>query len=46
MRPFNMSDEEKEKLLKQHKEATKQANEKRITMKSGLSAPKEKKEEK
>ena len=40
MRPFNMSDEEKERLLKQHKEATKQENEKRATQKAGILAPK------
>ena len=43
MRPFNMSDEEKEKLLKQHKEATKEANEKRIAQKNGMPVPEEKK---
>ena len=47
MRPFNMSDEDKEKLLKQHKSATKEENEKRITKAAGIQVPekKEKKEE-
>jgi len=40
-----MSDEEKEKLLKQHKDATKQENEKRIAREGGIQTP-EKKEEK
>jgi len=43
MRPFNMSDEEKEKLLKQHKEATKEANAKRIAQKGGIPVPEKKK---
>jgi len=40
-----MSDEEKETLLKQHKEATKEANEKRISQKNGMPVPEDKKKE-
>jgi hypothetical protein len=40
-----MSDEEKEKLLKQHKNATKEANEKRVELKGGIKVPEEKKKE-
>ncbi len=39
MRPFNMSDEEKEALLKQHKAAVKDANDKRETLKTGITVP-------
>ena len=46
MRPFNMSDEEKEKLLKQHKDATKEANKKRIALENGIQTPEKKKEKK
>lgn len=45
MRPFNMSDEDKERLLKQHKEATKLENEKRIAQRGGIQVPEEKKKE-
>ena len=45
MRPFNMSDEDKEKLLKQHKDATKEANEQRKALKGGINVPEDKKKE-
>lgn len=45
MRPFNMSDEEKANLLKQHKEATKDENKKRIARENGIQTPEEKKKE-
>ena len=43
MRPFNMSDEEKLNLLKQHKDATQEAQEKRAALKDGILVPEKKK---
>ena len=43
MKPFNMSDEEKLELLKQHKDATQEANEKRSILKGGIRVPEKKK---
>jgi len=45
MNAFNMTDEEKNEILKKHKAATKDAHDKKANEKSGLKAP-EKKEEK
>ena len=43
MRPFNLTDEEKKQLLKQHKDATKKENEKRVADKNGIPLPKQEK---
>jgi len=45
MKPFNLTDEDKEKLLKQHKDATKEVRDKQQSYKDGIQVPDEKKKE-
>ena len=46
MKPFNLSDEDKKELLKQHKEATKVVRDKQQAYKDGIQVPEEEKKKK